>query len=160
MQSTHRWQEPPESKDMKRCVCVQSLEIRSCRGSQAMRMQRYSQQRKKTGDLAVREAKSKQVLDEVIPQKSELPVPRSTSEGCCLVAKPYPALCNSMDCSPPDLFVHGIFQARILEWVALSFSKGSSQPGIKHGSPAKAGRFFTTEPSGRGPPKVVTVCDS
>ena len=33
-----------------------------------------------------------------------------------------------MDCSPPDSFVHGIFQARILEWVAISFSRGSFQP--------------------------------
>ena len=33
-----------------------------------------------------------------------------------------------MDCSPPDFSVHGIFQARVLEWVAISFSRGSSQP--------------------------------
>ena len=33
-----------------------------------------------------------------------------------------------MDCSPPDSLVHGIFQARILEWGAISFSRGSSQP--------------------------------
>ena len=33
-----------------------------------------------------------------------------------------------MDCSPPGSSVHGIFQARILEWVAISFSRGSSQP--------------------------------
>ena len=36
--------------------------------------------------------------------------------------------CDSMDCSPPVSSVHGIFQARILEWVAISYSKGSSQP--------------------------------
>ena len=36
--------------------------------------------------------------------------------------------CNPMDCSPPGSSVHGIFQARILEWVATSFSRGSSQP--------------------------------
>ena len=34
--------------------------------------------------------------------------------------------CNPMDCSPPDFSVHGLFQARILEWVAISFSKGVS----------------------------------
>ena len=34
---------------------------------------------------------------------------------------------NPMDCSPPGSSVHGIFQARILEWVAISFSRGSSQ---------------------------------
>ena len=36
-------------------------------------------------------------------------------------------LCDPMDCSPPSFSVHGIFQARILEWVAISFSRGSSQ---------------------------------
>ena len=37
--------------------------------------------------------------------------------------------CNCMDCNPPDSSIHGISQARILEWVAISFSRGSSQPG-------------------------------
>ena len=37
-------------------------------------------------------------------------------------------LCNPMDCSPLGSFVHRIFQARILEWVAVPFFKGSSQP--------------------------------
>ena len=37
-------------------------------------------------------------------------------------------LCNLMDCSPPGSSVHGISQARILEWVAISFSRGSSRP--------------------------------
>ena len=37
-------------------------------------------------------------------------------------------LCHPMDCSPPGSSVHGILQARILEWVAISFSRGSSQP--------------------------------
>ena len=41
-----------------------------------------------------------------------------------------------MDCSPPGSSVHEIFQARILEWVAISFSRGSSQLGIEPGSPA------------------------
>ena len=36
--------------------------------------------------------------------------------------------CDSMDCSPPGSSVHGISQARILEWVAISFSRASSQP--------------------------------
>ena len=36
--------------------------------------------------------------------------------------------CNSMDCRLPDSSVHGIFQIGILEWVAISFSRGSSQP--------------------------------
>ena len=37
-------------------------------------------------------------------------------------------LCNPMDCNPPGSSVYGIFQARILEWVAISYSVGSSQP--------------------------------
>ena len=37
-------------------------------------------------------------------------------------------LCDPMDCSPPGSSIHGILQARILEWVSISFSRGSSQP--------------------------------
>ena len=44
------------------------------------------------------------------------------------VTQSCPTLCDPMDCSLPDSSVHGIFQARILEWVAISFSRGSSQP--------------------------------
>ena len=47
---------------------------------------------------------------------------------CCSVAQLCPTLCDPMDCSPPSSPVHGIFQARILEWVAISFSRESSQP--------------------------------
>ena len=47
------------------------------------------------------------------------------------VAQSYPLLCDSMNCSPPGFSDHGILQARILEWVAIPFSKGSSQPGIQ-----------------------------
>ena len=39
-----------------------------------------------------------------------------------------PAICDPMDCSPPGFFIHGILQARILEWVTIPFSRGSSQP--------------------------------
>ena len=46
-----------------------------------------------------------------------------------LVAQSCPTLCDPMDCSLPGPSVHEIFQARILEWVAISFSRGSSQPG-------------------------------
>ena len=42
-------------------------------------------------------------------------------------AQSYLTLCDPMDCDPPGSFVHGISQARILEWVAVSFSRGSSQ---------------------------------
>ena len=43
------------------------------------------------------------------------------------VAQSCPTLRDPMDCSPPGSSVHGIFQARILEWVAISFSRGSSR---------------------------------
>ena len=46
---------------------------------------------------------------------------------CCLVAKLCPTLCDPMDCSPPGSSVHGTFQGRILEWVAISSSRVSSQ---------------------------------
>ena len=48
-----------------------------------------------------------------------------------------------MDCSLPDSSVHGILQARILEWVAISFSRGSSQPRNRTQVSFIAGRFFT-----------------
>ena len=46
----------------------------------------------------------------------------------CMRAQSYPTLFDPMDCSPPISSVHGILQARILEWVAISFSRGSSLP--------------------------------
>ena len=46
----------------------------------------------------------------------------------CMHAQSCPTLCNPMDCSPPGSSVHGISQARILEWVAISSSRGSSWP--------------------------------
>ena len=51
-----------------------------------------------------------------------------------------------MDYSPPGYSVHGIFQARILEWVAISFSRGSSQPWIKPGSPTLQADSLSSEP--------------
>ena len=44
------------------------------------------------------------------------------------VAQLCPTLCDPMDCSLPGSSVHGIFQAIVLEWIAISFSRGSSQP--------------------------------
>ena len=45
---------------------------------------------------------------------------------CVLVSQSCLTLCDPMDCSLLGFSVHGIFQARILEWVAISFSRGSS----------------------------------
>ena len=67
---------------------------------------------------------------------------------CCLVANSYLTLCDPVHRSPPGSSIHGILQARTLEWVAISFSRGSSWSRITPASPALAGRFFTTEPLG------------
>ena len=53
-------------------------------------------------------------------------------------------LCNPIDCSLPDSSIHGIFQARILEWVASSFSRGSSRSRDQTQVSHIAGRCFTT----------------
>ena len=49
----------------------------------------------------------------------------------CSVAQSCLTLYDPVDCSPPGSSVHGILQARILEWVAVSSSRGSSRPGIE-----------------------------
>jgi len=54
-----------------------------------------------------------------------------------------------MDCNPPGFYVHGIFQARILEWLSFPSPGDLPNPGIKFVSPvsfALVGRFFTTVP--------------
>jgi len=53
---------------------------------------------------------------------------KTCDASSCVHVQLCPTLCNHMDCSPPDSSVHGIFQARILEWVAISYSKGSFWP--------------------------------
>ena len=60
-----------------------------------------------------------------------------------LVAQWCLTLCDPMDCSPLGSFVHGILQARTLEWVAISFSRGSSQPRDRTLVSCIADRFFT-----------------
>ena len=67
----------------------------------------------------------------------------------CLVAKSYLTLCNPVDCSPSDSSVHGIFQSRILECVAIVFSTGSSQTREWTCVSCIDGRFFTTELPGK-----------
>ena len=67
-----------------------------------------------------------------------------------LLAQSCPSLCDPLDCSPPGSSVDEILQARILEWVAMPPSKGSSQP--RDGTyiscvSCTAGGFITTEPS-------------
>ena len=64
---------------------------------------------------------------------------KSESEG----AQSCPTLCNPMDCSPPGSSVHGILQARILEWIAIPFSRGSSHPRDRAWVSCIASGFFT-----------------
>ena len=62
---------------------------------------------------------------------------------CVLLAQSCLTLCDPMDSSPQGSSVHGILQARILEWVAIPFSRGSSQPRDQPQVSCIAGRFFT-----------------
>ena len=59
------------------------------------------------------------------------------------VSQSCPTLCHSMDCSPPGSSVHGVCQARILDWVAIFFSRGSSQLKDRTLVSRIAGRLFT-----------------
>ena len=70
----------------------------------------------------------------------------------CVCAQSCPTLCDAMDCSLPGSSVHGIFQARILEWVAVvrDLPDSGIEP-TSPTSPALAGRFFTTVPPGKAP---------
>ena len=73
---------------------------------------------------------------------------------CCLVNSG-----NPIDCSPPGSSFHGISQARILEWVASSFSRGSSQPKDQTCISCLsciAGGFFTTESPGKPTEALIT----
>ena len=55
-------------------------------------------------------------------------------------------LCDSMDCSPPGSSVHGILQARILEWVAILFSRDLPHPGIEPRTPVLQIDSLPSEP--------------
>ena len=57
--------------------------------------------------------------------------------------------CNPMDYSPPGSSVHGISQARIVEWVVISFSRGSSRPRDRNCVSCVADGFFITQPPGK-----------
>ena len=69
--------------------------------------------------------------------------------SCFLVAKSSRTLHDPMDCSLPGCSVHGISQARIVEWVAIFFSRESSWPRNQTHVSCLAGGFFTTEPPGK-----------
>ena len=66
-----------------------------------------------------------------------------------LVAQLCPTLCDLMNCSPPGFSVHGILQARILEWIAIPFSRRSSWPRDWNQVSCFVGRFFTVWATGK-----------
>ena len=66
-----------------------------------------------------------------------------------LVTQSCPILRDPMDCSWPGSTVHGILQARILEWIAISFSRGASETGIKPRSPSLQAASLLSEPPGK-----------
>ena len=72
---------------------------------------------------------------------------RSLKNRKVVVAQLCPTLYELMDCSPPGSSVSGIVQAGILEWVAIPFSRGSSQPRDRTRVSCTTGRFFSSEPS-------------
>ena len=93
-------------------------------------------------------------------------------KGMCVCTKSLqwcPTLCHAMDYNPPGFSVHGILQARILEWVAMLSSKGSSWLRDRTCISCIAGRFFTAKPLGKHHLRLycclvakscLTLCDS
>ena len=73
------------------------------------------------------------------------------------VAQSCPTLCNPMDCSLPGSLIRGIFQARVLEWVAISLSRGSSQPRDRTQVSSIVGRCFYRL-SFQGSPCIEFMC--
>ena len=69
----------------------------------------------------------------------------NTCAVLCLVAQSCPTLWDPMNCSPPGFSVDGILQSRILEWIAILFSSGSSQPRDRPRSPADSLPFELQE---------------
>ena len=91
------------------------------------------------------------------------PLLRLLLAQCVQLLRSCPTLCKPMDGSLPGSSVPGIFLARILEWVAISFSRGSSQPRVwtqVSCVSCTANRFFTTEPPGKPVVELQTLLGS
>ena len=83
----------------------------------------------------------------------ELGNQESPCEVDILVTQSHPTLWDFMDCSPSGSSVYGILQARILEWVVISCSRGSSQPRDWTRVSCSEGRFFTFRATREAPGK-------
>ena len=68
------------------------------------------------------------VFSNKVSSDQDIRLGKKKKDCCCLVGKSCLILCNIMDCSPTAFSVHGVFQARILEWVAIPSSRESLQP--------------------------------
>ena len=75
---------------------------------------------------------------------------------CVWVTHLCPTLCDHIDCSPPGSSAHSILQARVLEWVAIPFSRGSSRPRDQTQVSRIAGRFHTVWATREAPSSRVT----
>ena len=101
-------------------------------------------------DLAKRQSSSVEA-GSLTPSEGLPWSPRHTQETvrparCCRsAAQPCPTVCDPVGCSPPGSSVHGILQARRLEWVAISFSRGSSRPRDRTCISGIAGGIVTPE---------------
>ena len=84
-----------------------------------------------------------QILSPPVVWKKE----REVTQSCL-------TLCDTMDCSLPGYSVHGIFHERVLEWVAISFSRGSSQPWDGTQVSCIVGRHFTIWATREAPPPL------
>ena len=84
--------------------------------------------------------------EDLILQKSSEIMLCTSLESKSEVARSCPTLCDPMDCSISGSSVHGIFQARVLEWIAISFSRESSRPRNRTPVSRIAGRALPSEP--------------
>ena len=73
------------------------------------------------------------------------------------LAQSCPTLCDPMDCSPPGSSLHGILQARIVEWIAISFSRGTSRPRDRTRVPTFQAGALPSEPPGK-PYVIYDLC--
>ena len=100
--------------------------------------------REESGVLDQQNQTTMQIEKQLNPtvQRREL---ESASRACVRAQslRSCPTLCHPIDCDPPGSSVHGILQVRVLAWVAMPSSRGSSQPRDQTHISCIAGRFFT-----------------
>ena len=96
----------------------------------------------------------------------QLEIPRAATKtwcshiNICMHAQLCLTLCDPMNCNLPCSSVHGILQPRILEWVAMPSSRGSSRLGNQAHISCLADRLFTTGPPGKPKRKIDTALAS